>query len=508
MAGGGRLARRFLPASTPCEPSVTDRQKQYLRLYRERSSDVATALDAAPVCLPDLLRAFRRATGWTLEYVPDDGPIEPSDLKWSAPVNPGVGGTPGHFRMEPARDRAIRTTDRLKAPAARELASAVASAMAELVAAQGALRQREAELSVAVPVVAGPAEQEQFAARLESVLKGGSRAVDCQASALYLLDEGTSELKLRAAWGLPRQRFADPARELETALADLEAMLGHAVVLEDTHLLRRWNPPESFPAAVCVPVATATSILGTLWFFSSESRDFDDRQTNLMEIVAGRVAAELERQALLHEAAETASIRRQFGAWERFHLELAPAIMPILDGWELTVNARSDLGQEGRFFDWVAIPDGRIAMIVGSVAENGLVGAALADRIRTAFRSHAQYHAEPADVLKAVNLTFQQQSLADQALAAALVVVTPERSAIHIASIGSASAVITGSAGTSLVIGMTAAGRLTAEGGDPLTYSHQTHLVPGQTLTLSAGASFDSPHRSMPMTALLRRQNT
>ena len=185
---------------------------------------------------------------------------------------------------------------------ARALASSLAGMLGELLQTRHALWQREAELAAGVPLLPHAEEAKHLAARLQAVLRGGAEAVDCQAAALYLLDDATSQLKLRSCWGLPLDRLTAPARPLQGAIADLEALLGHAVVLEDTDVMRHWRVPEDFPAAVCVPVSTPTTILGTLWVFCEKKRDFTARQTNMLEIVAGRVAADLEREMLLREA--------------------------------------------------------------------------------------------------------------------------------------------------------------------------------------------------------------
>ena len=55
---------------------------------------------------------------------------------------------------------------------------------------------------------------------------------------------------------------------------------------------------QDYPAAVCVPVSTPTMLLGTLWVFCHKRRDFNDRETNMLEVVAGRLAADLERETL------------------------------------------------------------------------------------------------------------------------------------------------------------------------------------------------------------------
>ncbi len=158
--------------------------------------------------------------------------------------------------------------------AARGLASAIGGMLEETLQLRRALVEREAELAAGVPLVPHPQEPEHLANRLEAVLRGGAQAVGCHAAALYLLDEATSKLKLRSCWGLPLDRLTAPPRPLQGAVADLESMLGHAVVLEDTPMMRHWRAPEDFSAAACVPVSTSTTILGTLWMFSNVKRDF------------------------------------------------------------------------------------------------------------------------------------------------------------------------------------------------------------------------------------------
>src|SRR5690606_24574844 len=128
-----------------------------------------------------------------------------------------------------------------------------------LLATRQAVWEREAEIATGVPLVLRDDDSRapSLAQRLESVLKGGAEAIGCQAAALYLLDAATTELKLRSSFGLPRRRLLDPARPLRPALADLEALLGHAVVMNEPALFDYWKVPEQgFRSAVCVPVSS------------------------------------------------------------------------------------------------------------------------------------------------------------------------------------------------------------------------------------------------------------
>jgi len=258
-------------------------------------------------------QVLSRATGWRFRYeaggaktatLPDTEGRKSADphLEWSAPVNPGVGAALGHLKMDrPVSVGGTEAKPQAKQSAAQELGTLVAELISGRVRLEQALREREAELATGVPIVVQPRATSNLAERLAAVLRGGAESLDFQAAAMYLLDDETSELKLRAEWGLGVAKLAEPARPLAGALADLEAMCGHAVVLEDGVLMDLWKVPEPCGAAICVPISGPSSVLGTLWFYSAVSRKFTATQTNLAEILAGRLAAELDREALVRQ---------------------------------------------------------------------------------------------------------------------------------------------------------------------------------------------------------------
>ncbi len=184
---------------------------KYLNLFNERSETVDQPGLTTSGAIHDLCQAFERATGWSLRFMPGHPPQNDHDLLWSAPVNPGVGTAPGHLRMDLGDTDLAGTRPTVGFAAAGELAGAIAKVLSDLDVARDALRKREAELAATVPVIERSADPVHLAERLEAVLRGGAQAVNCHAAAVYLLDSATTELKLRAAYGLPRERLAlDP----------------------------------------------------------------------------------------------------------------------------------------------------------------------------------------------------------------------------------------------------------------------------------------------------------
>ncbi len=284
---------------------MSEERSQQLRLYQ--GPEAAQSQTAAPRAMASRIEsicdAFSCATGRRLRFVAaqsprvlhrETGEADDPVQSWLSPIV-DADGSQGRLCV----DAGARPT----APdglAANRLAGAIADLLHELSQCQRALREREAELATCIPPPRRHHDACQFADRLEAVLRSGAQMLGCQAAAMYLLDDETAHLKLRAAWGLPRMRLAEDSRPLEGATADLEALVGHAVVLEDERLFGFWQVPESgYAAALCIPVSSPTTILGTLWFYSLSQRSFSDHDTNLAEIIAGRLASDLEREACL-----------------------------------------------------------------------------------------------------------------------------------------------------------------------------------------------------------------
>ncbi|HEX7447367.1 MAG TPA: SpoIIE family protein phosphatase [Pirellulales bacterium] len=426
----------------------------YPRLYSELPPDLPHRGDAWPG-MTKLCRAFERATGWPLECMPGEPPARDVKLVWSAPSEASAAvGAQVHVGVtsEPAAAPPTESATQVELPAAIELAATVGELVAELALWRRAVWRCEAELASQVPVSPERDAKQHIAVRLEASLSGAAEAAGCQSAALYLLDESTTHLKARSVWRLPRLRLLAPPRELAGASADLEALLGHAVVLEDTASQGGWNLPEEAASAICVPVSSATIPLGTLWVFCDRPRAFSDAEVNLVEIVAGRIAAELERETLVASGVDGARLRRHWSAAGRWQDEQAPRIAPLTAGWQVAgwTALASEVG--GDFHDWFVRDDERLALAVGScrgqielpasagrpepansapVTPGPLVAALSASALRASVRAHAEHVAEPKELAARVNQTLWRGSAGDQTAQVFYAVADPDRDVIR-----------------------------------------------------------------------------
>jgi sigma-B regulation protein RsbU (phosphoserine phosphatase) len=431
----------------PCVPSF--RIPSAFTLNDERLVTTTTRfprlhIEEAPPALADkqaslldeLRSSFERTTGWSLRKA--DAPRHRAANDDGRRAN----ASPATRWIVDGRLAQRGGNDVLPLSHAEELAEGLSRLVEEWRDACEALRAREAELATCVSMTLRPEDAKAMSHRLEWVLKSGAGAVGCQAAGLYLLDPETTHLKLRASWGLPEKRLLDPPRSLQGATAELEALLGHAVVLEDARLLPHWQAPEDFPSAACVPVSSPTTPLGVLWVFCERQRDFSAAQTNLLEIVAGRLASDLERDVLLRATEANRKTRRAWErgvAWQESRSEL-PA--PLTPGYEVAAIGSSAGELSGDFHDWLVRHDGQLAVMIGDAHGGALEAALSAAAAHGAARAHSSGALFAGELLALVNETIWSSSTGGQSASLASGFVEPELGTIELALCGETMAAV------------------------------------------------------------------
>lgn len=385
-----------------------------------------------------LLDAFAAVTGWRLAFRRfGESPFKEMVI-WESSIADPFGGDQHQLQLiKVDAGRSTRTSRKRAVVLAEELAEQL-STMGRI---ENALWQREAELATAVPVVARVHEDSsKMAHRLRAILAGGAQALSCQAAAVYLLDEATSELKLRSMWGLPADRFLESPRPLQSTRADLEALAGHVVALEETSQLSQWNVPEDFASAICVPLSSPTVPLGTVWMFSDTAHEFTDVHTNIAEIIAGRIATELEREVLLRQVGsqrprnETAAIVD----WQSSRREL---MAPLLDQWQLAASTgtQGKVGNDSHYW-MVRDQQSQLMLSLCRAEESGIGGAmttAFTDGLlRSEFFGSELSSLDHASCLGAINSALWTSSAGDQTASIAIATLDLTEGILSLAAAG------------------------------------------------------------------------
>jgi serine phosphatase RsbU (regulator of sigma subunit) len=412
----------------------------YLKLHMEEPPELSCPPLEEATGVEQLCGAFERATGWSLKYVAPSVTKNRRDT-WTHDIAGEEDPSAGRLVLQEI-DRSAQSSSRAELESVQSLAACIGELLGELHRTRQTAWRQSAELATAIPVAGHPDEQQHLAGRLQAVLKGGAEAVGCQAAALYLLDDATTQLTLRSAWGLPAERLPDSSRPLNGATADLQALSGHAVVLEETDLLPHWRCPEPFASAVCVPVSSPTMPFGTLWMFCSQPRDFSDRETNLVEIIAGRLAADLEREVLLREGTSAKKTELQLGAAAQQQRDQLPQIAPNLDGWQVAGYTEQADEVGGGFHDWFVLRDGNVAAAAGTALGEPLAAAMTTATLSAGLKAHAEYRHNPQQMIQRVGETLWESGAGDRFASLVYAVAEPESGKVDVAGTGSVAGLI------------------------------------------------------------------
>jgi serine phosphatase RsbU (regulator of sigma subunit) len=148
--------------------------------------------------------------------------------------------------------------------------------------------------------------------------------------------------------------------------------------------------------------------------YCDHRREFSVEETNLVEIVAGRFAADLEREMLLQQTLQTRTLSRQLSHAVHWHRSRLPRIKPLIDGW--IVGGWTSFGDclGGDFYDWAVLPDGSLAVAVGDAQGKMFEASLTAGALHTALKSHAHYRHTAGQMAERINETLWTASAGDQ----------------------------------------------------------------------------------------------
>ena len=255
-------------------------------------------------------------------------------------------------------------------------------------------------------VVDDPAD---LTSRVQAILNNGVDVVHASAAALYMIDDNTRHLLLQVPSTLGAVSNWEYKRQLKSAHADLKALTGHVVTIQNPERMKHWNAPTEFPSAVCVPVVDGMVPLGTLWFFFEEENAGNEHVTKMAELVGSHIESELNR-AEPEPIANQASALKYGMLWQQNRIP-NPSI--DCDQWLLRGHVAQNSSLISGFFDW-DFSDNKISATIGA-AQGSIIEAAFTSAcVQTASRCYTNNNANPSQILENTNQSIWTGGVGDQ----------------------------------------------------------------------------------------------
>ncbi|CAK9095194.1 Probable ATP-dependent DNA helicase YoaA [Durusdinium trenchii] len=208
---------------------------------------------------------------------------------------------------------------------------------------------------------------------------------------VLLRDPETQKLKVKAT----RARGGDVADSVAVsmtvvrhALQSREALLSENV-LDDSRFKKSTALSKmQIRSMMCVPLLTQEEEgIGVIQIVTrDEKRAFTEEDLDLLISLAAQAALVIENARLHEEGLQRRELERDLEFATQVQLGFLPKVRPKVEGYEFADYYEAALRVGGDYFDYVELPDGRLAIAIGDVAGKGMPAALLMARLYSSTR--------------------------------------------------------------------------------------------------------------------------
>ncbi|MGA2132036.1 MAG: SpoIIE family protein phosphatase [Bryobacteraceae bacterium] len=173
-------------------------------------------------------------------------------------------------------------------------------------------------------------------------------------------------------------------------------------------------------AQLLLPLAGRNDLIGLMALGPKRSEEpYSRTDLQLLQSVADQTGLAIENSRLLSSLAEEAARRERFNRELEIAREvqerLFPQCYPAIPGLDCAGHCRPALGVGGDYYDFIALPEGRLGIAVGDVSGKGISAALLMASLRASLRG--QTLGGPADLaalMRNVNALLYEASAANR----------------------------------------------------------------------------------------------
>src|ERR1035437_6919709 len=159
---------------------------------------------------------------------------------------------------------------------------------------------------------------------------------------------------------------------------------------------------------IVVPLVAQGELIGALYLgprLSDQDYSTDDRR--LLTTLAAQAAPAIRVAQLVREQAVEIQARERLEQEMRvatlIQQQFLPRELPQLPDWQVAAYYGPARAVGGDFYDFIALPDGRIGIVTGDVTDKGVPAALIMARTQSVLRGEAPRSTSPGEVLRRAN---------------------------------------------------------------------------------------------------------
>lgn len=240
---------------------------------------------------------------------------------------------------------------------------------------------------------------------------------------------------------------------------------GKAILSADAVKDSRFKLSESLTqlqirSMMCLPLLDKEdNALGVIQIDTKDvRRQFSQDDLDLMVSVASQASMALENARLHTELLKQRDLQRDLDFATQVQLGFLPNRPPHVEGYGFADFYEAALGVGGDYFDYLVLPDGRIAISLGDVAGKGVPAALLMARLFSSSRLHLLTAPTVAEAMTRLNAEIASSGVGHRFVTCIMIILDPKSHTATIANAGHMAPIGRNSAKECTLVGADASG--------------------------------------------------
>ena len=203
---------------------------------------------------------------------------------------------------------------------------------------------------------------------------------------------------------------------VEQAMQTQQALLSADAAADERFNMAQSIADFSIRSLLCAPmVSSEGESLGVIQIDTRDQRTrFTDQDLQVLAGVANQAAIAIDNANMHEEAVKQRALQRDLEVAHEMQQALLPEHAPEAEGYHFFQYYQSALQVGGDYYDYIQLPEGRFAAVVGDVAGKGVSAAILMAKLSSDVRFWLASEADPAIALNKINAAFSRHGWDDR----------------------------------------------------------------------------------------------
>ncbi len=226
---------------------------------------------------------------------------------------------------------------------------------------------------------------------LKLILQVAAENTRADRGTIYLVDRHRNEIWSRVAQG---EQMIEIRLPMTQGIAGHVASTGEIVSLENVYDDPRFDRSTDLRTGyqtktmLCMPLRNKErDIIGVFQILNKKNGAFNQQDAVFLDALSTHAAIALENARLYQEALEKKRLEGEVSVAREIQQRLLPAKMPEFRGFEFAAKNIPTFKVGGDYYDFLMLPDGRLAFAIGDVSGKGIPAALLMSSLRAGFQT-------------------------------------------------------------------------------------------------------------------------